>query len=311
MATGAHRLRRALSLRGAIITVSVGVLLPVILSTSVGIVALVIGSSTKELLIGVLVVSLTAAAAGSAIAAVVLLGRRARLARLQSDLLANVSHELRTPLAAIRMYAQTLQSGALDRDPETSRQSLDIIVRETEWLEATVERVLTWRALARDRAELQLRSGPVGDAVGEAVDRFQRMVAPGEVHLEVALTSEQAVAHDRDALSRVVLNLLVNAYKYTGDDKRIRVATEDRTGLVAVAVIDNGIGIPSTDLERVFDPFYRVDSPTGERAVGAGLGLAIVHHLVHEHGGEIRLDSEPGRGSTFTVTLPATPAEAP
>jgi two-component system phosphate regulon sensor histidine kinase PhoR len=305
MATGAHRLRRALSLRGAIITVSVGVLLPVILSTSVGIVALVIGSSTKELLIGVLVVSLTAAAAGSAIAAVVLLGRRARLARLQSDLLANVSHELRTPLAAIRMYAQTLQTGLLEQDPETTRESLDTIVRETEWLEATVDRVLTWRALAKDRAQLQLRPGLVGDAVEDAVARFRRMVAPGEVELEVALTSAQAVAHDRDALSRVVLNLLVNAYKYTRDDKWIRVVTRDRAGLVEVAVSDNGIGIPPPDLERVFDPFYRVEPLTGERAAGAGLGLAIVHHLVHEHGGEIRLDSEVGRGSTFTVTLPA------
>ena len=119
--------RSSLGLKGAIVTLSVGVLVPVILSTTVGIVALVIGTSTKELLIGVLVVCFTAAAAGSAVVSVVLLGRRARLARLQSDLLANVSHELRTPLAAIRMYAQTLESGLLEKDPESTRQILATI----------------------------------------------------------------------------------------------------------------------------------------------------------------------------------------
>ncbi|MCL4807907.1 MAG: hypothetical protein KJ062_08970, partial [Thermoanaerobaculia bacterium] len=149
--------RSSLGLKGAIVTLSVGVLVPVILSTTVGIVALVIGTSTKELLVGVLVVCFTAAAAGSAVVSVVLLGRRARLARLQSDLLANVSHELKTPLAAIRMYAQTLESGLLEKDPESTRKSLATIVRETEWLEATVERVLTWRSLARDQDAVDLR----------------------------------------------------------------------------------------------------------------------------------------------------------
>jgi two-component system phosphate regulon sensor histidine kinase PhoR len=244
------------------VTLSAGVLVPVILSTTVGIIALVIGTSTKELLIGILVVCFTTAAAGGAVVSVVLLGRRARLARLQSDLLANVSHELRTPLAAIRMYAQTLQSGLLEKDPESTRQSLATIVRETEWLEATVERVLTWRSLDRDQ----------------------------------------------DALARVVLNLLANAYKYTGEKKRIRVAVRDADNLVEIRVEDNGIGIPAPDLEHVFEPFFRVDSRSPGGAAGAGLGLAIVRQLVRLHGGEVTASSEPGRGSVFTVRLPAAAA---
>jgi signal transduction histidine kinase len=306
-----HRLRRPLSLRSAIVTVSVGVLLPVILSTTVGIVALVIGSSTKELLIGVLVVSLTAAAAGGAIVSVVLLGRKARLARLQSDLLANVSHELRTPLAAIRMYAQTLQSGVLEQDPAAARDSLATIVRETERLEATVDRVLTWRALAKDRAALDLRPRPIDPAVAEAVERFQRMVAPGEVALEVELSSRLVVRHDREALARVVLNLMVNAHKHGGRERRIRVATLDRDGRAEVSVTDHGVGIPPAERERIFEPFHRVESPTGERVAGAGLGLAIVRHLVDSHGGEVTVASEVGRGSTFTVTLPGASGENP
>ena len=303
------RLRRpSLSLRAAIVTLSVGVLVPVILSTTVGIIALVIGTSTKELLIGILVVCFTAAATGGAVVSVVLLGRRARLARLQSDLLANVSHELRTPLAAIRMYAQTLQSGLLEKDPESTRQSLATIVRETEWLEATVERVLTWRSLARDQDAVDLRSATVRDAVEDALARFRRMVVPGEVELDVELASVLPVRHDRDALNRIVLNLLVNAYKYTGGEKRIRVAVHDRGNDVEITVEDNGIGIPASDLEHVFDPFFRVDSRAPGGAAGAGLGLAIVRQLVHLHGGEARASSEPGRGSVFTVTLPAASA---
>jgi two-component system phosphate regulon sensor histidine kinase PhoR len=293
-----------LSLRGAIVTLAVGVLVPVILSTSVGIVALVIGSSTKELLIGVLVVSFTTAALGGAIVAVVLLSRRARLARLQSDLLANVSHELRTPLASIRMYAQTLLSGVLETDQERTRQSLEVIVRESERLEATIDRVLTWRALARDRDEVVLRPGPVGEAVRAAVERFERMVPPGEVALEVAVAADEAVAHDREALTRVVLNLLVNAHKYSGHDKRIRVEVERAGERVEIRVVDNGAGIAAWEIERIFEPFYRGERGGEGRVAGAGLGLAIVRHLVHLHAGEVRVVSSIGAGSTFTVCLP-------
>ncbi len=300
----APRARRSLSLRGAIVTLAVGVLVPIILSTSVGIVALVVGSSTKELLIGVLVVSFTTAALGGAIVAVVLLSRRARLARLQSDLLANVSHELRTPLAAIRMYAQTLESGVLADDPERTRHSLAVIVRESERLEATIDRVLTWRSLARDRDEVALRPGPLGGAVAEAVERFERMVAPGEVALVVAVAADEPVAHDREALVRVVMNLLVNAHKYTGDDKRIKVEVERAGERVEIRVVDNGVGIAVGEVERIFEPFYRGEGGGVGRVAGAGLGLAIVRHLVHLHGGEVRVASSVGVGSTFTVSLP-------
>jgi signal transduction histidine kinase len=301
----ARRLKRQLSLRGVIVTLSVGVLLPVLLSTTVGIVALASGTSTKELLIGVLMVCFTSAAAGGAVIAVVLLGRRARLARLQSDLLANVSHELRTPLAAIRMFAQTLQSGLLESDPEQTRQSLATIVRETEWLEATIERVLTWKALAKDRTALSRRPAALGIAVSAAVERFERMVPPGDVELHTAGRSDLVVDHDHDAIARVVLNLLVNAYKYSEQGRRqISVEVCEAGGLAEIRVADNGIGIPADELKRVFDPFYRIENREGARPVGAGLGLAIVRHLVESHGGEVVVTSEVGQGSTFTVRLP-------
>ena len=296
--------RKPLDLAGAIVALSAGVLLPVFLAAAVGIVALAIGSSTADLVLGVLVVCFTAAAIGGAIVAVVLLGRRARLARLQSDLVANVTHELRTPLAGIRVWAQTLRSGVLAADAARTQQALDVIVRETEWLDDTIERMLSWRSRSGDRDGLELRSAPVRAAVEDAVERFRRMMAPGDVVLSVDIASERPVSHDRHSLAQVVQNLLVNAYKYTGDDKRIRVDVREAGDVVEIAVGDNGIGIAPKDVKHIFDPFFRVQRDAGGKATGAGLGLAIVRYLVSAHGGEIVVDSGEGRGSTFVVRLP-------
>ena len=154
-----ERIRQSLSLVKPIVTLSVGVVLPVLLSTAVGIVAIVAGESSLTLILGILVVSFTAAAIGGAVILYVLLGRRARLARLQSDLLANVTHDLRTPLAAIRVYAQTLQTGLLQSDPARAEECLRTIVRETEWLDAMIDRVISWRAASKDRGLVDLRCG--------------------------------------------------------------------------------------------------------------------------------------------------------
>jgi two-component system phosphate regulon sensor histidine kinase PhoR len=302
--TRIERRGRSLSLTGVIVALSVGVLLPVMLSTAVGIVTLALGESTKWIVVGVLVVSFATAAIGSAITATVLLGKKARMARLQADLLANVSHDLRTPLTAIRMYAQTLQGGRLKNDPRKEEESLETIVRETEWLEAMIDRILTWRAANRDRDNLEMESRPVGEAVEEAVERFSRMLAPGEVNLSVRIDSSAPVRHDRHGISAVVLNLLINAYKYTRKDKEISVGVTDRDGRVVLSVEDNGIGIPKQEVRRIFDPFYRVDSSLRGKSTGAGLGLAIVRHLVNAHKGKVLVESREGRGSSFIILLP-------
>ena len=298
------RRSRSLSLTGVIVALSVGVLFPVMLTTAVGIVTLALGESTNWIVVGVLVVAFAAATIGSAITATVLLSKKARTARLQADLLANVTHDLRTPLTAIRMYAQTLQDGKLKDEPRKSEESLDTIVRETEWLETMIDRVLTWRAASRDRDTLQLETAPVQKAVEEAVERFSRMVAPGEVDLSMKSESGAPVLHDQAGISAVVLNLLINAYKYTGQDKQISVGVEDQDGRVVISVADNGIGISKKEISRIFDPFYRVDSNLRAKASGAGLGLAVVQHLVKAHKGEVLVESAEGQGSNFMVRLP-------
>jgi two-component system phosphate regulon sensor histidine kinase PhoR len=300
-----------LSLTAAIVALSTGVLVPVLLSTSVGIVTLVLGESSQSILIGVLTVSFAAAALGGVAVVTWLLGRRARIARLQADLLANVSHDLRTPLTSIRMYAQTLLMGRLSQDPARTQESLETIVRQTEWLEAMIDRVLTWRAAARDRDVLDLRVEPVGSAVEQAVARFARMIPPDEPPVCLALNDVAPVRHDRDAIGSIVLNLLLNAYKYSHPPREIRVDVRDEPdrARVVIGVEDNGVGIPRRELARVFDPFYRLGSRQEGAASGAGLGLAIVRYLARAHGGEVYVESEEGRGSRFSIVLPAAPRE--
>jgi two-component system, OmpR family, phosphate regulon sensor histidine kinase PhoR len=303
------KLQQSMSLTGAIVALAVGVIVPVLSTTSTGIVLLAIGESSKETVFGVLVLSFAAAAFGSAIVVTVLLGRRARLARLQADFTANITHELRTPLAAIRMYAQTLRLGRLDGDPGKTAESLETILRETEWLGSMIDRVLEWRTASRDRDALEMRRAPLEEAVRGAVARFERMVPPGEVALAVAVDSATPVDHDDDGISSLTLNLLINAYKYTGQAKEIRVALEDVDGGVELSVADNGIGIPKGEAERIFEPFYRVDSRLRGKSSGAGLGLAIVRHQARAHRGEVFVESEEGVGTVFTVRLPASAGE--
>ncbi len=294
---------RSMSLTGIIIALSIGVLLPVLLSTAVGIVTLALGKNSNPIVTGVLIVSFAAAAIGSIVTVTILLSKRARTVRLQADLLANVSHDLRTPLSSIRLYAQTIQSGKLDNEPELIHESLETIIRETQWLDSMIDRLLTWRAAAKDRAILQMKTKPVGEAVEIATRRFLSMIPEREVEFHLEITSQASVNHDPQAIESIVLNLLLNAYKYTGSEKHIRVTVEDRYEKVAISVCDNGIGILPKEIHKIFEPFYRIDTKLASKASGAGLGLSIVRYLTRSHDGEVMVKSGK-EGSCFTVLLP-------
>ena len=306
VATRLKMLGPNLSLTGVIVTLAVGVILPVLLSTTVGIVSLAMGERTNSLVVGVLVICFAAAAIGGAVTATVLVGRKARTARLQADFLASVSHELRTPLAAIRMYAQTLRMGRLENDAARTEQSLDTIVRETMWLETMIERVLTWRSAAKDRMVLERRAVGISGAVEDALERFRALVPPEEMELVVDLEGNAPVLHDRNAVAMLLLNLLINAYKYSPEEERsVRVRSRDEGEEVVIEVEDRGIGIPVSERRKVFQPFHRVDTRLRARSSGAGLGLAIARAVVVAHGGRIAVSAGAGGlGSVFTTRFP-------
>jgi signal transduction histidine kinase len=298
------RYRLNLNLTSVIVILAVGVLVPVMLSAAAGIVAIALSKDTAVIITGVLIISFTATAAGCGLLALVFAGRKARMASQQADFVASISHELRTPLSAIKLYAQTLESGKLADDPEQAARCVATILRETTWLDVMIDRLLTWRASSKDMLQLSKEMRPVTDAVHGAIDRFNSMVAPDEMTLSVSMNSRLCVQHDAKALNAVVLNLLMNAYKYTGTQKMIRVGTQDRDNHVIIEVEDNGIGLSDAEARRIFQPFYRAARRDHGEISGVGLGLAIAWNLIEQHNGTISVNSRPGEGSTFTINLP-------
>ena len=295
---------RYLSVRGILLLLIFGVLVPVVTMSAAGVVAIVLWTDVPALITGILVTSLALATLGATIAILVMISRRSRLVRQQATFVANVTHELRTPLAAIRLHAQTLEMGHALGDGERAN-CLGTILREAGKLDRLIQRVLEWRLIVERKRPYALVRGSIGDAVDDAVRSFRAVVDPAEIDLAVESKATRVVAIDREAMSGAVLNLLMNAYKYSGEKKAISVATRDVGGGVEVAVRDNGIGIPRAEHERIFHAFHRVDQRLRGRAAGAGLGLAIVWDAARGHGGEVGVVSEPGKGSTFTIFVPA------
>ncbi len=242
--------------------------------------------------------------AALAVAVAGFVGRQMRLTRLKNDLIATVSHELKTPLASMRMLVDTLLEGRY-RDDKQVHEYLQLIARENVRLSRLIDNFLTFSRMERNKKSFDFREVQVQDIVSGAVEAVQdRFAAPGcrlEVHVESGLP---AVVGDRDGLTTVLLNLLDNAYKYTGDDKHVRVRGCAEDGQVVLEVADNGIGIPRRAMRRIFERFYQVDQSLSRKAGGCGLGLSIVQFIVTAHGGVVSVTSEPGKGSKFAVRLP-------
>lgn len=306
IASARAKLRRAvnLGLTRPLVLLSVGVLVPIVLASGVGIVTLALSETPREIVVGVLAVVFATAAFASGIVLTVWLGKRARTARLQSDLVSNVSHELKTPLAAIRIYAQTLEDAEAATDLKTLQRCASGIVRETHWLEVMVERLLSWRSVPKDRTDLSVVVEPLSHTVQEVADRFVRMVSGAYFRFEVNIEDLGVVPHDPAAVSSILMNLLTNAYKYSRQDKRIGLSLRAEGEFAVLRVSDNGIGIPDREQERILEPFYRVTGRESAGTGGAGLGMAIVAALVAAHEGHLDIVSTSGEGSRFTVRLP-------
>ena len=228
-----------------------------------------------------------------------------RLEQVRTEFVANVSHELRTPLTAIHGYLETLLAGALE-ERENARRFLEIVFRHTERLGRLLNDLTDLSNIELGRVSLKLAP----TRLDEVVDAVLAIMSPRAVSGRVTLRSQvppdlPTVLADRDRLVQVVINLVDNAIKYTPEGGRVTVKAEARAdGQVAVDVVDTGIGIPPIDLPRITERFYRVDKARSRELGGTGLGLAIVKHLVVAHGGQLRIESEPGRGTTVRVTVP-------
>jgi signal transduction histidine kinase len=230
--------------------------------------------------------------------------REAKLSRMKTDFVSLVSHELRTPLTSIRMFIETLALGRL-KDPAQTQEVLQLLTRETERLSGLIERVLDWARIESGRKEYQREPVRVEELVEMAVAAFRAQRLEGGMDLRVELAEGlPKVEADRHAVSGALLNLLQNAYKYSGQDKRIRLGARANGRWVFLSVEDNGVGIAKKDRKRIFERFYRVDNLLTRKTEGSGLGLAITKRIIEAHGGRIKVDSEVGKGSRFTLQLP-------
>ncbi|HTD85497.1 MAG TPA: HAMP domain-containing sensor histidine kinase [Candidatus Binatia bacterium] len=225
--------------------------------------------------------------------------QRVALARLKNDLAATVSHELKTPLSSMRVLVDTLLD-AQKPNEQTTREYLELIARENDRLNRLIHNFLAFSRIERNKDVVELRRIPVAPIIKSAAEAL-----PGckvDIHIQSYLPDINA---DPDAIGTALINLLENACKYSDNSHLITLRAHANNGTVVLSVQDRGVGIPPGDLKKIFKPFYQVDRALSRKAGGCGLGLAIVQSIVKAHHGQVLVESQPGRGSTFSISLPA------
>jgi len=232
------------------------------------------------------------------------ISRESAVSRLQSDFVSAVSHEFRTPLTSIRQLSEMLARGRMENEQHKQR-AYELMLGESDRLRRLVESLLDFgRMQAREykfRSE-SLEAAPWARSVAEEFQQTVRSL--GYVVDFSEIEDGVRIRGDREALGNALWNLLDNAVKYSPFEKQVRVAVSSSNGKVEVSVRDCGTGIAKEDLKRVFGKFYRGANAKKQGTKGTGIGLATVKEIVEAHGGTVRVHSEPGRGSEFTMVLP-------
>jgi two-component system phosphate regulon sensor histidine kinase PhoR len=234
-----------------------------------------------------------------------------RLRQLEStrrEFVANVSHELRTPLSLIKGSVETLLDGAASQ-PAIASKFLDIIDRHCDRLTFLIEDLLTLSRLESGQLAINYDTVPLRGHVSGVFEDFHRKAEERGVRLLNEVPEGLHARADSDRLDQVLSNLVDNAIKYGRPGGAVRIEGRElpEGDLIEMSVVDDGPGIPTEAAERVFERFYRVDTARSREQGGTGLGLSIVKHIIQAHGGEVRLETAPGKGSAFRFTLPAVP----
>lgn len=239
-------------------------------------------------------------APGGAIARIEDVTDRMKIDAVRTDFVANLSHELKTPIGGVAALSDALVG---EDDPATIRRLGERIVSESHRMAAIVDDLL-------DLSRIEFGSGDMepldmADVVREAVGQHQHTAQQADVTVTVDAATGSMVLGDRSQLVSAVSNLVENAVKYSNRGGDVHVSCRSSDSRVLILVADRGIGIGAADHERIFERFYRVDKGRSRATGGTGLGLSIVRHVVDNHGGTVSVRSEEGRGSLFTVSLPA------
>ncbi|MEZ7170684.1 two-component system histidine kinase PnpS [Sporosarcina sp. OR05] len=225
-----------------------------------------------------------------------------RLEEIRKDFVANVSHELRTPITSIKGFIETLLDGAM-KEPVLLKDFLEIIQKESERLHVLVNDLLELSGIEREGFQLNKRQVSLQEIVKDAKKITSGLAERKNMRI-IDETAAITVMADADRLIQVMVNLLTNAINYSKEGTTITIAAIENAHEVILSVTDEGMGIEAKELPRLFERFYRVDRARSRESGGTGLGLAIVKHLIEAHGGKVAVESEIGKGTTFTIYIP-------
>jgi len=225
-----------------------------------------------------------------------------RLDEVRRDFMANISHELKTPIGAVGLLAEALASAA--GDPKQVRKFASQLTTESERLARITREIIELSRLQSQDALTRADRVNIGHVVAIAIDQNRVVADSHRIRLVSGGDKNSEVYGDEALLAIALHNLISNAIQYSPDGSRVGIGINNAEGVVEIAVTDQGVGIPEDELDRVFERFFRSDPARSRNTGGSGLGLSIVKHVVQNHGGDVRVWSQPGNGSTFTVRLP-------
>ncbi len=231
-----------------------------------------------------------------------------KLENMRREFVANVSHELKTPLTSLHGFIETLLDGAY-RNPERSEAFLKMMQEDAGRLGRLIDELLELSKIESNQVNLLTESLSIEEEVKKALAVFEKPLSEKKINLEnrISKSGLPLVLADRDRLRQILLNLLDNAIKFNREGGSIVIKADLAGEHMKISIEDTGIGIPESSILRVFERFYRVDKARSKEMGGTGLGLSIVKHLVELHGGRVHCESQIGKGSTFSFTVPTAP----
>lgn len=235
------------------------------------------------------------------------LERMKKIDQMKTEFIANISHELRTPLSAIKAYSETINDSVESLDPDTLKEFMGTIIDQSDHLTFLLDQLLDFSRMERKDLNLEKSDFNLIDLIKKAKESNKEKFEQHSVEVELDLPDEPVMVNaDEKRIKQVLINLISNAVKYSNkdrDEKKVIVSLLNESDEVCVQVKDNGVGIDESELDKIFNKFYRIDTSLTYEVEGTGLGLAICREIIQEHGKEITVESTPGEGSMFTFKL--------